>query len=64
LHVCAELFEDRLEGRKPTMEVDARLDLLGLLGEGNTLVGDFLFQVRNGRDVPIVIGSWTSTHRV
>ena len=33
------------------MEVDARLDLLGLLGEGNALVGDFLFDVRNGRYV-------------
>ena len=35
----------------PPVEVDARLDLLGLLGEGNALVGDFLFEVRNGRGV-------------
>jgi hypothetical protein len=28
------------------VEVDARLDLFGLLGEGNALVGDFLFEVR------------------
>ena len=33
------------------MEVDARLDLLGLLGEGNALAGDFLFEIRDGRDV-------------
>ena len=33
------------------MEVDARLDLLGLLGEGNALVGDFLFEVRDVGDV-------------
>jgi hypothetical protein len=33
------------------MEVDARLDLLGLLGEGNALVGDFLSEVRDGHDV-------------
>jgi hypothetical protein len=27
------------------------LDLLGLLGEGNTLVSEFIFEVRDGHDV-------------
>jgi hypothetical protein len=33
------------------VKVDARLDLPGLLGEGNAMAGAFLFEVRNGRDV-------------
>src|SRR5271163_2279097 len=35
----------------PPMEAGAGLDLLALLGEGDALVGDFLFEVLDGRDV-------------
>jgi hypothetical protein len=33
------------------MEIDARLDLFGLFGERDTLVGDFLFEICDSRDV-------------
>jgi hypothetical protein len=35
----------------PPIETGSALDLLVLLGEGDALVGDFLFELCDGRDV-------------
>jgi fructose-bisphosphate aldolase class 1 len=35
----------------PSMETSSCLDLLGMLGEGDALVGDFLFEICDCRDV-------------
>jgi hypothetical protein len=35
------------------MKAGAFLDSVGLLGEGDALVGDFLFEFLDGRDVPV-----------
>ena len=35
------------------MKAGAFLDSVGLLGEGDAFVGDFLFEFLDGRDVPV-----------